>query len=77
VDLDARRVWISAVPDGLNRHDLTDKEWERLRGFLPADPPRGGRRAGHRMVINGIFFRTGPRARGGTTRYRRQARSGR
>ncbi len=26
--------------------------------FLPADPPRGGRRADHRMVINGIFFRT-------------------
>ena len=42
----------------LNRHDLTDEEWDRLRGFLPADPPRGGRWADHRMVINGIFFRT-------------------
>lgn len=44
--------------DRLNRHDLTDKEWERLAGFLPADPPRGGRWADHRMVISGIFFRT-------------------
>jgi transposase len=44
--------------DRLNRHDLSDQEWDRLRGFLPADPPRGGRWADHRMVINGIFFRT-------------------
>ena len=29
-----------------------------MRGFLPADPPRGGRWLNHRMVINGIFFRT-------------------
>ena len=27
----------------LNRHDLSDEEWERLRVFLPADPPRGER----------------------------------
>jgi transposase len=46
------------VLNRLNRHDLTDEEWDRLRGFLPADPPRGGRWADHRMVINGIFFRT-------------------
>jgi transposase len=46
------------VLDQLNRHDLTDEEWERLRGFLPADPPRGGRWADHRKVIDGIFFRT-------------------
>jgi transposase len=46
------------VLDQLNRHDLTDEEWDRLRVFLPADPPRGGRWADHRMVINGIFFRT-------------------
>ena len=26
--------------------------------FLPADPPRGGRWADHRKVIDGIFFRT-------------------
>ena len=43
--------------DRLNRHDLSDEEWERLRGFLQADPPRGGRWADHRTVINGVFFR--------------------
>ena len=26
--------------------------------FLPTDPPRGGRWADHRKVIDGIFFRT-------------------
>jgi transposase len=46
------------VLDQLNRHDLTDEEWERLRVFLPGDPPRGGRWANHRKVIDGIFFRT-------------------
>jgi hypothetical protein len=30
------------VLDRLNRHDLTDEEWDRLQGFLPADPTRGG-----------------------------------
>jgi transposase len=50
--------WCGSVLDRLNRHDLTDEEWERLRVFLPADPPRGGRWADHRMAINGIFFRT-------------------
>lgn len=46
------------MPDHLNRHDLSDEEWERLGVLLPADPPRGGRWADHRMVINGILFRT-------------------
>ena len=46
------------VLDLLNRHDLTDEEWGRLRVLLPADPPRGGRWADHRKVIDGIFFRT-------------------
>jgi transposase len=46
------------VLDLLNRHDLTDEEWGRLRVFLPADPPRGGRWTDHRKVIDGIFFRT-------------------
>jgi transposase len=41
----------------LNRHDLTDEEWERLRVFLPADPRQSGRWRDHRTVINGIFFR--------------------
>ena len=44
--------------DRLKRHDLTDEEWERLWVFLPTDPPRGGRWADHRKVIDGIFFRT-------------------
>src|ERR1017187_9409329 len=35
----------------------SDEEWGRLRVFLPADPPRGGRWSHHGMVINGIFFR--------------------
>src|SRR5271165_5530810 len=47
------------MPDRLNRHDLTDEEWERLRVLLPSGPQqRGGRWADHRTVINGIFFRT-------------------
>jgi len=47
------------VLDRLNRHDLSDEEWERLRVFLPCGPQRrGGRWADHRTVINGIFFRT-------------------
>src|SRR5271156_1958387 len=62
------------MPDRLNRHDLSDAEWERLRVFLPSGPQqRGGRWADHRTVINGIFFRTpaagpGRGARGGTCR---------
>src|ERR1039457_790 len=44
--------------DRLNRHDLTNEEWERLRVLLPSGPQqRGGRWADHRTVINGIFFR--------------------
>jgi transposase len=46
------------VLDRLNHHDLSEEEWQRLRPLLPADPPRGGRWADHRTVINGIFFRT-------------------
>ena len=47
------------MPDRLNRHDLSDEEWERLRVLLPSGPQqRGGRWADHRTVINGIFFRT-------------------
>jgi transposase len=43
----------------LKRHDLTDGEWARLEVLLPSmRPRRGGRWADHRMVINGVFFRT-------------------
>jgi transposase len=43
----------------LKRHDLSDEEWQRLEPLLPSTvPQRGGRWADHRMVINGVFFRT-------------------
>jgi transposase len=45
------------VSDRLNRHDLTDEEWEGLAPLLPAHPRQGGRWLDHRMVINGVFFR--------------------
>jgi len=50
------------VLDRLNRHDLSDEEWERLRVFLPADPPRGGRWADHWTVITeSVHHRNGVR----------------
>src|SRR6266480_6158045 len=58
VDLRGWVVQAGVVLAQLNRHDLTDEEWARLRVFLPADPPRGGRWADHRRVLDGIFFRT-------------------
>lgn len=43
----------------LDRHDLTDQEWVRLEPLLPErKPSRGGRWADHRMVLNGVFWRT-------------------
>ena len=45
------------MEDRLNRHDLSDAEWERLSPLLPVNPRQGGRWADHRMVINGVFFR--------------------
>jgi transposase len=42
----------------LKRHDLTDAEWDRLAPLLPEHPRQGGRWRDHRMVINGVFFRT-------------------
>jgi transposase len=30
------------MPDRLNRHDLSDEEWERLRVFLPSGPQQRG-----------------------------------
>jgi transposase len=46
------------VDDRLNRHDLTDEEWQRLLPMMPADARQGRRWSDHRMVIDGIFFRT-------------------
>ena len=43
----------------LDRHDLTDDEWARLEQLLPDRTPcRGGRWADHRIVINGVIWRT-------------------
>jgi transposase len=43
----------------LDRHDLTDEEWARLEPLLPErSPRRGGRWADHRVVINGVMWRT-------------------
>ena len=43
----------------LDRHDLTDDEWARLEQSLPDRTPcRGGRWADHRIVINGVIWRT-------------------
>jgi transposase len=46
------------VDDRLNRHDLTDEEWQRLVPLLPEHPRQGHRWNDHRVVINGVFFRT-------------------
>jgi transposase len=43
----------------LHRHDLTDAEWTQLEPLLPdRTPARGGRWADHRVVINGVLWRT-------------------
>jgi transposase len=43
----------------LKRHDLTDAEWARLEPLLPdRSPRRGGRWEDHRVVINGVLWRT-------------------
>jgi transposase len=44
--------------DRLNRHGLTDAEWVRLEPLLPAHPRQGHRWNDHRVVIDGIMFRT-------------------
>src|SRR5258706_2525503 len=46
------------VDDRLNRHDLTDSEWALVELLLPAHPRQGHRWNDHRVVINGVFFRT-------------------
>jgi transposase len=46
------------VDDLLNRHDLTDEEWQRLVPLMPPQPRQGRRWNDHRTVINGVFFRT-------------------
>jgi transposase len=46
------------VDERLARHALTDDEWAWLEPLLPAPPRQGRRWAGHRLVIDGIMFRT-------------------
>jgi transposase len=46
------------MDDRLIRHDLTDDEWQRVLPMMPADARRARRWSDHRMVINGILFRT-------------------
>jgi transposase len=46
------------VDDLLNRHDLTDEEWQRLVPLMPGHPRQGHRWNDHRTVINGILLRT-------------------
>jgi transposase len=46
----------------MNRFELTDEQWERLRPLLPPQKPRTGRPArDHRQIVNGILWiiRTG------------------
>jgi transposase len=43
----------------LDRHDLTDAEWARLEPLLPDPRPRrGGQWVDHRLVIDGVLWRT-------------------
>jgi transposase len=46
------------VNDYLDRHALSDEEWDRLAPLLPAHPRQGHRWSDHRTVIDGILFRT-------------------
>ncbi len=46
----------------MEKHELTDAQWERLRPLLPPQKPRTGRPANdHRTVLNGLLWmlRTG------------------
>jgi transposase len=42
-----------------DRHDLTDEQWALLEPHLPdRSPRRGGQWVDHRMVVNGVLWRT-------------------
>ena len=42
----------------MSRHNLTDREWKSIRGFLPSErPAKAGRPwISHRQMINGILY---------------------
>lgn len=41
----------------VQRHELTDAQWEQIAPLLPANGKPGGQWADHRRVINAILFR--------------------
>ena len=57
-----QRVRKLAVGWSMARHELTDKQWERLQPLLPPQKPHTGRpNKDHRLIINGLLWllRTG------------------
>jgi transposase len=45
-------------PLGMERHELSDAQWERLRPLLPPQRPATGRPAkDHRSIVNAILWR--------------------
>jgi transposase len=41
----------------IQRHELTDKQWKKLKPLLPPQQPETGRpRKSHRKIINGILW---------------------
>ena len=41
----------------MRRYELTDEQWERIKGLLPAQKPQTGRPAiDHRQIVNGIIW---------------------
>src|SRR3974390_1598569 len=46
------------MSDRVDRHDLSDEEWQRWATRIPADARQGRRWSEHRVLVNGILFRT-------------------
>ena len=41
----------------MERHELTDQQWELLAPFFPTQRKRGGQWKDDRTILNGIFWR--------------------
>jgi transposase len=41
----------------MERHELTDQQWDVLASFFPAQRKRGGQWRDHRTVVNGALWR--------------------